>query len=193
MGPHNFAWIPLTAEKAQDGCFALCKALYSKLFDYIVRKCNETLYKGSKPLSLGVLDIFGFETFRKNGFDQLLINYTNEKLQTFFDRCIFESEVRIYEREGVPHADVQFETNEVCLAMIEAVPKGVNMGRSMAAMSKKNKGGAPAPGLLAILEEESKLPKGTDQGFLAKLQKAHGPSSGRGRHGQRRERDWHGG
>ena len=71
---------------------------------------------------IGVLDIYGFEFFDVNSFEQLCINYANEKLQLFFDACVFGEELRTYEEEGVPFAHVQFEDNARCVALFDGRP-----------------------------------------------------------------------
>ncbi|GBG23948.1 Myosin-13 [Hondaea fermentalgiana] len=86
---------------------AVAKGIYSVLFDHIVTKINEALDETSGGVDpeelpfIGVLDIFGFESFKRNGFEQLLINFTNESLQSTFNKKVFEAELQLYEREGL--------------------------------------------------------------------------------------------
>jgi myosin-3 len=100
---------PVTAEETRD---ALSRALYSRLFGWLVSCCNDNLSKGAAEasggdqpshgslLTLGILDIFGFENFQVNSLEQLCINVTNEQLQHFFTAFIFEAEQRAYADEG---------------------------------------------------------------------------------------------
>ena len=101
---------------------------------------------------IGVLDIFGFEFFETNSFEQLCINYTNEKLQFHFNDFIFTLEQAEYAAEGLDVSQVSFASNAPTLALIEA----------------------PAGGLLAMLDEEVVMPKGSDEGFLNKVLQRHG-------------------
>jgi myosin heavy subunit len=103
--------IPLSPEKAIDQRDSLAKYIYSKLFDYIVHAINTALYRGKPGVSIGVLDIFGFEVFQQNSFEQLCINYCNERLQTFFNEIIFENEMKLYSSEGLPVDDVTYQVN----------------------------------------------------------------------------------
>ena len=124
MGRGSIVTLRLTTKQARSARDALAKALYGGLFDYLVRRVNESLRRGDSPTSssIGVLDIFGFEVFRHNSFEQLCINYANEKLQLFFDACVFGEELRTYEEEGVPFAHVQFEDNARCVALFDGRP-----------------------------------------------------------------------
>jgi myosin-7 len=103
-----------------------------------------TLISCNNPL---VLDIFGFEDFKVNSLEQLCINYTNEKLQQFFNQFIFKQEQIEYEKESIKWETIQFSDNQVCLDLIEGKPAGI----------------------LSLMDEETKFPKGTDEGWLAKL------------------------
>ena len=124
MGRGSIVTLRLTTKQARSARDALAKALYGGLFDYLVRRVNESLRRDDSPTSssIGVLDIFGFEVFRHNSFEQLCINYANEKLQLFFDACVFGEELRTYEEEGVPFAHVQFEDNARCVALFDGRP-----------------------------------------------------------------------
>ena len=101
--------IPLTPEKAVDQRDTLAKYIYNKIFTTIVMRLNTSLYRGKPGNNIGILDIFGFEVFQLNSFEQLCINYCNERLQTFFNEIIFESEMKLYSDEGLPCEDISFQ------------------------------------------------------------------------------------
>ncbi|XP_053696472.1 myosin heavy chain, muscle isoform X2 [Sabethes cyaneus] len=131
---------------------ALCKGIFDRIFKWLVKKCNETLdTKQKRAQFIGVLDIAGFEIFDYNGFEQLCINFTNEKLQQFFNHHMFVLEQEEYKREGINWAFIDFGMD--LLACIEMIEKPM--------------------GILSILEEESMFPKATDQTFAEKLMTNH--------------------
>lgn len=131
---------------------ALCKGVFDRLFKWLVKKCNETLdTKQKRQHFIGVLDIAGFEIFDYNGFEQLCINFTNEKLQQFFNHIMFVLEQEEYTREGIKWDFIDFGMD--LLACIELIEKPM--------------------GILSILEEESMFPKATDQTFAEKLMNTH--------------------
>lgn len=109
---------PLQASDARD---ALAKAIYGRLFDWIVRTINESIVVDSKLVrsSIGVLDIFGFECFAHNSFEQLCINYTNETLQQQFNQYIFKMEQIEYQKEKIEWSFIEFPDNQDCLDLIE--------------------------------------------------------------------------
>uniref|UniRef100_A0A1Q3G4N6 Putative myosin class i heavy chain n=1 Tax=Culex tarsalis TaxID=7177 RepID=A0A1Q3G4N6_CULTA len=131
---------------------ALCKGIFDRLFKWLVKKCNETLdTKQKRAQFIGVLDIAGFEIFDYNGFEQLCINFTNEKLQQFFNHHMFVLEQEEYQREGIEWTFIDFGMDlQQCIELIEK-PMGI----------------------LSILEEESMFPKATDQTFAEKLMNNH--------------------
>ncbi|KAM7353232.1 myosin heavy chain isoform 18-T18 [Cochliomyia hominivorax] len=131
---------------------ALCKGVFDRLFKWLVKKCNETLdTKQKRQHFIGVLDIAGFEIFDYNGFEQLCINFTNEKLQQFFNHHMFVLEQEEYQREGIEWTFIDFGMDlQTCIELIEK-PMGI----------------------LSILEEESMFPKATDQTFAEKLTNTH--------------------
>ncbi|XP_054741840.1 myosin heavy chain, muscle isoform X2 [Anastrepha obliqua] len=131
---------------------ALCKGVFDRLFKWLVKKCNETLDTQQKRQHfIGVLDIAGFEIFDYNGFEQLCINFTNEKLQQFFNHHMFVLEQEEYQREGIEWTFIDFGMDlQLCIDLIEK-PMGI----------------------LSILEEESMFPKATDQTFAEKLVNTH--------------------
>ena len=125
------------------------RKIYELVFRFIVEKCNTTLFDPTmkKVQYIGCLDIAGFEIFDYNGFEQICINFCNEKLQQFFNQHMFVLEQEEYVREGIEWANVDFGMDlQKCITMFEK-----------------------PMGLLAILEEESLFPKATDQSFAAKL------------------------
>ncbi|XP_022917258.1 myosin heavy chain, muscle isoform X23 [Onthophagus taurus] len=131
---------------------AMSKAMFDRLFKWLVKKCNETLdTKQKRQHFIGVLDIAGFEIFDYNGFEQLCINFTNEKLQQFFNHHMFVLEQEEYEREGIKWTFIDFGMD--LLACIELIEKPM--------------------GILSILEEESMFPKATDKTFEEKLNNNH--------------------
>jgi len=131
---------------------AMAKAMFDRLFKFLVKKCNETLDTKQKRVHfIGVLDIAGFEIFDYNGFEQLCINFTNEKLQQFFNHHMFVLEQEEYKREGIDWVFMDFGMDlQACIELMEK-PMGI----------------------MSILEEESMFPKATDQTFAEKLKNQH--------------------
>ena len=139
---------PLTADQARNQADALAKHLYSVLFDWLVLQLNACTHAETFKQFIGVLDIFGFEVFVQNSLEQFLINFANEKLQQFFNHQIFKLEQVIYEEEKIDWTIIEFKDNQECLDLIE---------------QKR------PPGIIPILDEESKFPRATDMTFLDKL------------------------
>merc|ERR1711892_399828 len=138
-----------TCSGAASSVSGIARGIYERSFRLVVEKCNETLCDPTmkKVTYIGVLDIAGFEIFDYNGFEQICINYVNEKLQQFFNQHMFTLEQEEYVREGLDWANVDFGMDlQKCIDMFE---------KPMA--------------LLAIFEEESLFPKATDQTFAEKL------------------------
>ena len=134
---------------AANSVAGIGRKIYELVFRFIVEKCNTTLIDPTmkKVQYIGCLDIAGFEIFDYNGFEQICINFCNEKLQQFFNQHMFVLEQEEYVREGIEWANVDFGMDlQKCITMFEK-----------------------PMGLLAILEEESLFPKATDQTFAAKL------------------------
>ncbi|NXR71552.1 MYO3A protein, partial [Pycnonotus jocosus] len=145
---------PNTVEKATDVRDAMAKALYGRLFSWIVNRIN-TLLKPDKHLSenddglnIGILDIFGFENFKKNSFEQLCINIANEQIQFYFNQHVFAWEQNEYLYEGVDARVIEYEDNRPLLDMFLQKPMG----------------------LLSLLDEESRFPQATDQTLVEKFE-----------------------
>ncbi|CAI1718864.1 hypothetical protein SEUBUCD646_0O01910 [Saccharomyces eubayanus] len=130
---------------------ALSRTLYERLFGYIVDMINKNLDHGSTTLSyIGLLDIAGFEIFENNSFEQLCINYTNEKLQQFFNNHMFVLEQSEYLKENIQWNYIDYGKDlQLTIELIES--KG------------------PPTGVLPLLDEEAVLPKSTDESFYSKL------------------------
>lgn len=139
---------PMTMDQATDCRDALAKALYARLFDWLVAQINTAIgAKGSRVSNfIGLLDIFGFEHFEHNSFEQLCINYANEKLQQKFVQDILKTVQAEYEEEGISWNHITFADNQDVLDLIE--------GRL---------------GVLSLLNEESLLATGSDASFAHKL------------------------
>ncbi|GKV42526.1 hypothetical protein SLEP1_g49919 [Rubroshorea leprosula] len=139
----------LTLQQAIDTRDALAKFIYASLFDWLLEQINKSLEVGKwcTGRSISILDIFGFESFKKNSFEQFCINYANERLQQHFNRHLLKLEQEEYEVDGVDWTKVEFEDNQECLDLFEKRPLG----------------------LLSLLDEESNFPKATDLTFANKL------------------------
>jgi myosin heavy subunit len=151
-GRSSVTMIPLPPKKAKEVTDAMGKALYSKQFDWLITRVNQTLVHPGGVLHCGVLDIFGFEVFKENYFEQMCINYANEKLQSHFNDMIFKAEIGLYEAEGVPVDQITYEDNAKCLMLIEAKKCSI----------------------LSLLDEELVIPKATDDTFVSKLHRTFG-------------------
>jgi myosin-5 len=135
-------------EQATEARDSMAKHIYGTMFDWLVYRINSFLCKVQSKDMVGVLDIFGFEVFDINSFEQFCINYANEKLQQHFNQFIFKMEQNEYKAEGIEFNNVAFVDNQECLDLIEG-----------------------NPGVLRMLDEEVMLPKGTDDGLVEKLHK----------------------
>ncbi len=117
----------LSVEQAYNSRDAIAKALYSKLFDFLVFKINKAIsnkdesskVKSSNIRKIGLLDIFGFENFENNSFEQLCINYANERLQQYFNNHIFKLEQETYKKEGIDWTQVDFIDNNNIIELID--------------------------------------------------------------------------
>lgn len=130
---------------------AMAKGLYGRLFDWMVNQINCLLSfnrsPNYEPLAIGLLDIFGFENFPKNSFEQLCINIANEQIQYYFNQHIFTWEQQEYMAEGIPVDLVEFSDNRPVLDMLLSKPMG----------------------LLALLDEESRFPRAADRSLIGIL------------------------
>ena len=113
--------------QAENNRDSLVKDVYEKLFSWLVRKVNAVLDQGSERSSfnIGLLDIFGFEIFEVNSFEQLCINYANERLQQQFNWDVFKSEQAEYESEGIEWQYIEFVDNQALIDLIAKKPTGV--------------------------------------------------------------------
>ncbi|XP_055087475.1 unconventional myosin-Vb isoform X2 [Periophthalmus magnuspinnatus] len=145
----------MSMKQATNSRDALSKHIYARMFDWIVDNINKSLQTSFKQHSfIGVLDIYGFETFEVNSFEQFCINYANEKLQQQFNSHVFKLEQEEYMKELIPWTLIDFYDNQPCIDLIEA-----------------------KLGILDLLDEECKVPKGTDQNWAQKLYKQHSKSA----------------
>ncbi|KAJ5641570.1 hypothetical protein N7490_005570 [Penicillium lividum] len=140
----------LTQQQALVVRDSVAKFIYSSLFDWLVDKINRGLATDEViervQTFIGVLDIYGFEHFAKNSFEQFCINYANEKLQQEFNQHVFKLEQEEYVREEIDWTFIDFSDNQPCIDLIEA-----------------------KLGILSLLDEESRLPMGSDEQFVTKL------------------------
>jgi len=152
--------ISLPPEKSIDSRDALAKTIYGALFLWIVQEVNDSvIWKNDSDVrsSVGVLDIFGFECFPTNSFEQLCINYTNESLQQQFNKFIFKMEQIEYEAEKISWDFISFPDNQDCLDVIQSRPTGI----------------------LAMLDDECKLGnRGNDKNWADRLYKQYIPNKG---------------
>lgn len=114
--------IPINRPSAEAARDALAKHIYSKLFQYVVEIINKSLVSNTKKQNcfIGVLDIYGFETFQTNSFEQFCINYANEKLQQQFNQHVFKLEQDEYLKEGIVWTMIDFYDNQPCIDLIES-------------------------------------------------------------------------
>ncbi|KAG5308478.1 MYO5B protein, partial [Acromyrmex insinuator] len=138
---------PITVEQANGARDALAKHIYAELFNWIVTNINISLQSPSQPhCFIGVLDIYGFETFEINSFEQFCINYANEKLQQQFNQHVFKLEQEEYLKEDIEWTFIDFYDNQPCIDLIET-----------------------KLGILDLLDEECRMPKGSDASWAEKL------------------------
>ncbi|XP_068588260.1 myosin-7-like [Cebidichthys violaceus] len=148
-----------TVEQVNSAVAALAKATYDRMFKWLVSRINSSLYTAlPRQYFIGVLDIAGFEVFEFNNFEQLCINFTNEKLQQYFNHHMFILEQEEYKTEGIEWTFIDFGLDlQACIDLIEKM--NVNIFQPM--------------GILSIMEEECMFPKATDNSFKTKLYDNH--------------------
>ncbi|XP_048198470.1 unconventional myosin-IXb isoform X3 [Perognathus longimembris pacificus] len=149
--------LPYSLSEAITARDSMAKSLYSALFDWIVLRINHALLnkkdmeEAVSCLSIGVLDIFGFEDFERNSFEQFCINYANEQLQYYFNQHIFKLEQEEYQSEGITWHNIDYTDNVGCIHLISKKPTG----------------------LFYLLDEESNFPHATSHTLLAKFKQQH--------------------
>ncbi|XP_043934508.1 unconventional myosin-Ie isoform X2 [Protopterus annectens] len=146
--------VTLNVQQALFTRDALAKALHARLFDYLVDSINKAIQKDHEDYNIGVLDIYGFEIFQKNGFEQFCINFVNEKLQQIFIELTLKAEQEEYVQEGIRWTPIEFFNNKIVCDLIE---------------NKVN-----PPGIMSILDDVCATMhatgEGADQTVLQKLQ-----------------------
>ncbi|XP_064421936.1 unconventional myosin-Ie isoform X2 [Latimeria chalumnae] len=146
--------VTLNVEQACYTRDALSKALHARLFDYLVESINKAMQKDHEEINIGVLDIYGFEIFQKNGFEQFCINFVNEKLQQIFIELTLKAEQEEYVQEGIRWTPIEYFNNKIVCDLIE---------------NKVN-----PPGIMSILDDVCATMhatgEGADQTLLQKLQ-----------------------
>ena len=140
---------PFTVSQAGDARDAVTKGIYGRLFNWLVKVINKTIEVETKNVMarIGVLDIFGFECFDNNSFEQLNINYTNESLQQQFNQYVFKMEQEVYKNEQIEWSFIEFPDNQDCLDLIEHRQHGI----------------------FALLNDECKLPKASDTKLASRM------------------------
>ncbi|KAG6611688.1 myosin-like protein [Phytophthora cinnamomi] len=155
-------------EQAKEICRSLAKAIYGRLFTWLVRRLSDEInyYDSAVSISdedeelatIGILDIFGFESLNRNGFEQLCINYANERLQAQFNEFVFVREQEVYIAEGIDWRNISYPSNAACLALFD---------------DKSN-------GLFSLLDQECLMPKGSNQALSTKFYRYHGSADSAG-------------
>ncbi|KAL1504450.1 hypothetical protein AB1Y20_010856 [Prymnesium parvum] len=158
--------VPFDKQQAEHTRDCLSKAVYMALFEWVVSFVNGRLHAdsseesvASSDLFIGILDIFGFECFTSNSFEQLLINFANEKLQATFNEHVFSAEQELYKAEGIAWRSVQWPDNSGAISLIAQKERG-----------------AP-PGLLHLLDEACRLPRSSDVELAKRFHDTHGGST----------------
>ena len=151
--------IELDPTKAAQGRDAFCKAIYQRIFDHLVKRVNSSLGESMGEAShefrfIGLLDVFGFEIFEVNSFEQLCINFANEKLQNFFLRSVFKAEELAYKNDGIKWEPIPYTDNANIIEICEGKEKGI----------------------FPSLDSVCKAPKATDETLANQLHENHGKS-----------------
>jgi myosin heavy subunit len=154
IGTRTLTVVPYTTLQATDARDAMVKRVYSGLFQHMVDNINSVLSASGVPRHkfIGVLDIFGFESFEVNSFEQLCINYCNEKLQFHFNEHIFRLESALYQTEGITISSTSFADNQPTLDLLDL----------------------KVTGIFSMCDEEINVPRGSDDGMLQKILQKHG-------------------
>lgn len=154
IGTRTLTVVPYTTLQANDARDAMVKRVYSGLFQYMVDAINVVLSASgaARHKFIGVLDIFGFESFEVNSFEQLCINYCNEKLQFHFNEHIFRLESALYKEEGITISSTSFADNQPTLDLLDL----------------------KVTGIFSMCDEEINVPRGSDDGMLQKILQKHG-------------------
>ncbi len=150
-GKNSKIHVPLTVEQAREGCHAFAKELYAQAFHWLVEQVNRATTSPNETRSIGILDIFGFESFEENHFEQFCINYANEVLQSKFAEDVFQSLLTEFREEEID-LGVGYDTNRDVLELM-------------------------SNGVLSFLSEECIRPQGTEAVFVRKLHQSYGASS----------------
>jgi len=155
LGTFTVILIGRSQEEAKKARDAFVQSIYSKLFSWLIGQMNIQLCHkadGNQTYqTIGVLDIFGFECFQENSFEQLCINYCNEKLQKHFTQQIVQVELEEYKNEGIPFAEIKYKDNSVTLQLLEGKPTGI----------------------MPMIQEEMNSPGATNERLLDKLSGQH--------------------
>ncbi|XP_072168442.1 unconventional myosin-XV-like [Diadema setosum] len=140
--------VDLIVDQHRDG---IAKSLYTCLFAWLVRSINSITGQAGKMTSIAILDIFGFEVFQVNGFEQLCINYANEHLQFYFNKHIFQLEQMEYAKEKIQWQTINYVNNQPVLDLLAKRPTGI----------------------LHLVDDESNFPKGTEKALVEKCHYHH--------------------
>uniref|UniRef100_A0A7S3FEF1 Myosin motor domain-containing protein n=1 Tax=Haptolina ericina TaxID=156174 RepID=A0A7S3FEF1_9EUKA len=146
--------VPLNVVQAQHSRDAIAKMVYAKVFNWLVARINESLAQQGAQEShafIGILDIYGFEVFQTNSFEQLCINYANEQLQQHFIVHTFKQEQELYKHEGIQWKEVPYSDNRDCLELLQDSKRG----------------------LFSLLDEICRMPKPKDEGYLERVYSDH--------------------
>ena len=153
-GRKSLGALKLTKPASQMARDAAIKDIFVHTFDWVVNGINASIEgsSGSSKLPyIGLLDIFGFEVFKHNSFEQLCINFTNEKLQQFFLQAVFTAEEEEHANQGVPLTKVEIQDNQGCIDLLEGKPSGIFL----------------------LLDTQCKTPNGSEGGFMDSINKTH--------------------
>eukprot|EP00514_Thraustochytrium_sp_LLF1b_P009778 CAMPEP_0184556748 /NCGR_PEP_ID=MMETSP0199_2-20130426/41065_1 /TAXON_ID=1112570 /ORGANISM="Thraustochytrium sp., Strain LLF1b" /LENGTH=1621 /DNA_ID=CAMNT_0026953483 /DNA_START=287 /DNA_END=5152 /DNA_ORIENTATION=+ len=142
--------IPLKVKQATQARDSLAKAIYTRMFDWLVSRVNESFGTATGKF-IGILDIFGFEIFEHNSFEQLCINYCNERLQQLFNQHTFGDEEELYQIEKVQYRHIAFQDNTPVLTLIDKRPNGI----------------------LNLLDDECVVPGGSDARLMGRIEAVH--------------------